>query len=158
MPPLPGFTVGDLSTGIAGGYCTKLLADGGATIIKVEPPEGDPLRRWSASGAPVDVVAGAPLFSFLAGGKHSVVDDQDDADFLDRLLADADAVVWSTGSPSAPAEICRRHPHVVVTAITPFGLDGPWSDRVATEFTLQAWAGGTMGLGRGAQDLSLIHI
>ncbi len=158
MPPLTGFTVVDLSTGIAGGYCTKLLADGGATIIKVEPPEGDPLRRWSASGAPVDVVAGAPLFSFLAGGKHSVVDDQDDADFLDRLLADADAVVWSTGSPSAPAEICRRHPHVVVTAITPFGLDGPWSDRVATEFTLQAWAGGTMGLGRGAQDRAPVHV
>ena len=158
MPPLTGFTVVDLSTGIAGGYCTKLLADGGATIIKVEPPEGDPLRRWSASGAPVDVVAGAPLFSFLAGGKHSVVNDQDDADFLDRLLADADAVVWSTGSPSAPAEICRRHPHVVVTAITPFGLDGPWSDRVATEFTLQAWAGGTMGLGRGAQDRAPVHV
>ena len=52
-PPLAGFTVVDLSTGIAGAYCTKLLADGGATVIKVEPPEGDPLRHWSSSGAAI---------------------------------------------------------------------------------------------------------
>ena len=39
-PPLAGFTVVELSTGIAGAYCTKLLADGGAAVIKVEPPAG----------------------------------------------------------------------------------------------------------------------
>ena len=53
-PPLAGFTVVELSTGIAGAYCTKLLADGGAAVIKVEPPEGDPLRRWSSSGAAIE--------------------------------------------------------------------------------------------------------
>ncbi|HYX98695.1 MAG TPA: CoA transferase, partial [Mycobacterium sp.] len=42
--PLHGYTVVELSTGIAGAYCTKLLADGGARVIKVEPPQGDPLR------------------------------------------------------------------------------------------------------------------
>ena len=45
----------------------------------------------------------------------------------------------------APAEIHRAHPHLTVTAITPFGLDGPWRDRPATEFTLQAWSGGIVG-------------
>ena len=86
-PPLAGFTVVDLSTGIAGAYCTKLLADGGATVIKVEPPEGDPLRHWSASGAAIQPGSDGALFSFLAGSKHSVVADpeiDDDVQMVDR--------------------------------------------------------------------------
>ena len=101
QPPLSGFTVVDLSTGIAGAYCTKLLADGGADVIKVEPPEGDPLRRWSASGAAIQSGADGALFSFLAGSKHSVVADTasaDDVELVNELLAAADAVVWSAGS------------------------------------------------------------
>jgi crotonobetainyl-CoA:carnitine CoA-transferase CaiB-like acyl-CoA transferase len=46
--PLSGLRVADLSAGIAGGYCTKVLADGGAEVIKLEPPAGDRVRRWSA--------------------------------------------------------------------------------------------------------------
>jgi crotonobetainyl-CoA:carnitine CoA-transferase CaiB-like acyl-CoA transferase len=165
--PLDGYTVVDLSTGIAGGYCTKILADGGAQIIKVEPPEGDSLRGWSASGAEVDPDAGGALFSFLACSKHSVVADPADAADLamvDQLLAAADAVVWSPGSRSAelealsPNEIHRRHPHLIVTSITPFGLTGPWQDRPATEFTLQAWSGGMMGIGRGSQDRAPVFV
>ena len=115
-PPLAGYTVVDLSTGIAGAYCTKLLADGGATVIKVEPPEGDPLRRWSSSGAAIHAGSDGALFSFLAGSKHSVVADPevgDDVQMVYRMLAAADAVVWSTGSKVAqhqeftPAEIHR---------------------------------------------------
>lgn len=155
MAPLDGYTVVDLSSGIAGGYCTKLLAGAGATVIKVEPPEGDPLRAWSASGSPVDAVDGGPLFSFLAGGKHSVVADDH---LLEKLLSGADATVWSPGPGITPGEIRRRHPHLVVTALTPFGLEGPWKDRAATEFTLQAWSGGAMGLGRGSQDRAPVHV
>ena len=58
----------------------------------------------------------------------------------------------------SPAAILRRHPHLIVTAITPFGLDGPWRDRPATEFTLQAWSGGMMGIGRGSQDRAPIFV
>ncbi|MGV0041913.1 CaiB/BaiF CoA transferase family protein [Mycobacterium colombiense] len=160
-PPLAGYTVIDLSTGIAGAYCTKLLADGGADIVKIESPEGDPLRAWSASGATIPAGSDGALFSFLAGAKHSVVADptgDDDADLVNRLLAAADAVVWSAGStvaehPDFTAQaIHRRHPHLTVTSITPFGLQGPWRDRAATEFTLQAWSGGIVGLGRGEQE------
>lgn len=52
--PLHGYTVVELSAGIAGAYCTKLLADGGARVVKIESPQGDPLRRWSASGARIE--------------------------------------------------------------------------------------------------------
>ena len=160
-PPLAGYMVIDLSTGIAGAYCTKLLADGGADVVKVEPPEGDPLRVWSASGAAIPEGDDGALFSFLAGAKHSVVADlaeDDDVGLVDRLLASADAVIWSAGSTVAehsdftPQAVRGRHPHLTVTAITPFGLEGPWRDRAATEFTLQAWSGGIVGLGRGEQQ------
>ena len=65
MPPADGYTVVDLSTGIAGAYCTKLLADGGARVIKVESPEGDPLRRWSASGAAIENGSDGALFTLF---------------------------------------------------------------------------------------------
>ena len=71
--PLHGYTVVELSTGIAGAYCTKLLADGGAQVIKVESPQGDPLRSWSASGARIEPASDGALFGFLACSKHIVL-------------------------------------------------------------------------------------
>jgi crotonobetainyl-CoA:carnitine CoA-transferase CaiB-like acyl-CoA transferase len=167
VAPLAGYTVVDLSSGIAGAYCTKILADGGADVVKVEALAGDPLRAWSASGAVIPPGEDGALFSFLACSKRSVVVDAtvaDDVDLVHRLLAGADAVVWSRGSAVAeseslmPNEIHRRYPHLVVTAITPFGLDGPWQDKPATEFTLQAWSGGAIGIGRGSQDRAPVHV
>lgn len=165
MAALDDYTVIDLSSGIAGAYCTKLLADGGATVVKVESPEGDPLRRWSASGAAVD--GDGALFSFLSCSKHSVVVDphrSDDVELLRELLRTADAVVWSRGSAVAesgefsPAALADAYGDLTVTAITPFGLAGPWADKPATEFTVQAWSGGVIGLGRGAQDRAPLHV
>ena len=160
-PPLTDLRVVDLSTWIAGAYCTKLLADGGAEIIKVESPDGDPLRRWSASGVEIAPGADGALFNFLGASKRSVVIDggnEDDAAALHELLVTADVVVWSPGSPLAahptlaPREIRRAHPHLTVTTITPFGLEGAWRDKPATEFTLQAWSGGIIRLARGRPD------
>jgi crotonobetainyl-CoA:carnitine CoA-transferase CaiB-like acyl-CoA transferase len=165
--PLHGYTVVELSTGIAGAYCTKLLADGGAQVIKVESPQGDPLRSWSASGARIEPGSDGALFGFLACSKHSVVADpgsDGDVEFVNELLATADAVVWSRGSTVAdcdaftPAALRRSHPHLTVTSITPFGLEGPWRDRPATEFTLQAWSGGIVGLGRGLPDRAPVFV
>jgi crotonobetainyl-CoA:carnitine CoA-transferase CaiB-like acyl-CoA transferase len=161
--PLNGYTVVELSTGIAGAYCTKLLADGGAQVIKVESPQGDPLRGWSASGTRIESGNDGALFAFLAGSKHSVVaDPESDAAFVDGLLAAADAVVWSRGSSVAesftPVALRESHPHLLVASITPFGLEGPWCDRPATEFTLQAWSGGIVGLGRGSADRAPVFV
>jgi crotonobetainyl-CoA:carnitine CoA-transferase CaiB-like acyl-CoA transferase len=164
---LSGLRVVDLSTWIGGAYCTKLLADGGADVIKVEAPDGDPLRRWSASGAPVSPDLDGALFNFLGVSKQSVVVDPQSAEdltSLHTLLTSADAVVWSRGSEVAerpalaPRQMLRAHPHLIVTSLTPFGLEGPWSDRAATEFTLQAWSGGVVGLARGRPDRAPVHV
>jgi crotonobetainyl-CoA:carnitine CoA-transferase CaiB-like acyl-CoA transferase len=166
-PPLSGLRVIDLSTWIGGAYCTKLLADGGAEVVKVEPPDGDPLRRWSASGAAIGPDTDGALFNFLNASKQSVVIDGERAEglaALEALLASADAVVWSRGSPVAehptllPHEILGRHRHLIVTSITPFGLEGPWRDKAATEFTLQAWSGAIVGLARGRPDRAPVFV
>jgi crotonobetainyl-CoA:carnitine CoA-transferase CaiB-like acyl-CoA transferase len=165
--PLTGLRVVDLSTWIAGGYCTKLLTDAGAEVVKVESADGDALRRWSASGVPIPADADGALFNFLHASQRSVVVDAGDADqvaSLSELLASADAVVWSRGSSVAehpsllPSEILRAHPHLTITAITPFGLEGPWSDKPSTEFTLQAWSGGIIGLARGTSDRAPVYV
>jgi crotonobetainyl-CoA:carnitine CoA-transferase CaiB-like acyl-CoA transferase len=154
--PLDDLVVADLSSGIAGAYATKLLADGGAEVVMVEGPDGDPLRGWSAAGATIPPGEDGALFNHLAASKRSVVVDPDaDHERLDELLSGTDAVVWSRGSSVAehaslsPAALRQRHPHLVVTAITPFGQEGEWSHRPATDLTLQAWSGGAIGLGRG---------
>src|SRR5579859_2824455 len=81
---LEGIRVVDCSTEIAGPYCTKLLADAGADVIKVEPAAGDPLRSWG-SGA---------LFEFLNTSKRSVVAAPGDAAFAE-LAATADVFIDS---------------------------------------------------------------
>ncbi len=72
MRGLKSLRVLDFSSEIAGPYCSKLFADAGADVIKVETPEGDRLRRWSATGADLGDQDGA-LFRYLNASKRSVV-------------------------------------------------------------------------------------
>ena len=119
--PLAGRRVVDLSTWIAGGYCTKLLADAGADVVKVETAQGDPLRRWSASGADIASGSTGALFNFLHAGKRQQAGVSGVE--LDALLSAADVVVWSRGSALAeaapPAELQRLHLSATIVSITP---------------------------------------
>ena len=135
------------------------------TVIKVEPPEGDPLRRWSASGAEIQPGDDGALFSFLACSKHSVVADPDsDIDYVNALLDGADAVVWSRGSSVAehvvltPAAIRVRAPAPDRHLDHAVRAGRALADRPATEFTLQAWSGGIVGLGRGSADRAPVYV
>jgi len=140
----------DLSTGIAGGYATKLFADADADVVKVEPPDGDPLRRWSASGTDLGDDDGA-LFRFLNASKRSVVGAPDDPAVL-ALVADADLVVESFAPGVIDAlDLLARVPSIVVLSLSPFGRGGPWDDRPATEFTVQAACGSLGFRGRPSQ-------
>jgi crotonobetainyl-CoA:carnitine CoA-transferase CaiB-like acyl-CoA transferase len=130
----------DFSTGIAAAYASKLFADAGADVIHVESPEGDPLRRWSATGADLGGHDGA-LFRFLRHGQRSVAGHLGKAD-VDDLVAGADIVVDSAVPPVVEAgTLMRHHPGLVVLSITPYGRTGPYALRPATEFTLQAESG-----------------
>ena len=93
--PLAGTQVVDLSSGLAGAYCAKLLADGGAVVVKVEDPDGDPLRRVVECGAELDVGDDGALFRFLGASSHSVTGD---LAFARELLARADILLWSSGT------------------------------------------------------------
>src|SRR4051812_29073712 len=121
MGPLAGVRVVDRTTEIAGPYCTKLLADGGADVVKVEPPGGDPLRRWRSG----------TLHTFLNESKR----------LMDAYDGAQDIVV--TNEPADLEAVWASTPGAVVVTVTPFGCDGPWVGRPCTEFTLQAWAGAT---------------
>ncbi len=142
---LAGLRVLDFSTQIAGPYCSKLLLDAGADVIKVEPPGGDSLRTWSATGADLDGRDSA-LFTFLNSGKQSVIGTSADP-HVDALLGVADLVIEAHGLESDNGErldvpsLRADHPGLVVVSITPYGLTGPWHERRATEFTLQAECG-----------------
>lgn len=148
--PLTGVRVLDLSTEIAGPYCTKLLADAGADVLKIEPPEGDPLRRWSASGRTSGAGEDGVLFRFLNTSKRSAVLGARGDALLD-LAGGADIVVAGAAQarslPLAPEAVWARNPQTSIVSISHFGLSGPWSARVATEFTLQAWCGSTAARG-----------
>ncbi len=126
----------ELSNGIAVSYCGKMFADAGADVVKVESPQGDSMRGWSAGGPP------GALFDYLAAGKKSVSNDGR-ADVA-ALLAGADVVLtdlsdgWTLDGITA-----HTGPSAVVVAVTPFGTTGPYvEDQVlANEFILQALCG-----------------
>jgi crotonobetainyl-CoA:carnitine CoA-transferase CaiB-like acyl-CoA transferase len=131
----------EISDRVAGDYCGKMLVDAGADVVKVESPAGSPLRRFTATGAAVAPGATAPLFSYLNTGKHCA------ATLSDDLLASADVVVVTANRSEAarhgvdPRRVLAAAPGCVVVTISDFGWTGPWADRAATEFTLQAWSG-----------------
>ncbi len=120
----------DLVGGIAGGYCTKLLADAGADVVVVEPLGGAEARRSGSPG----------LFDFLHTSKRSVTQGAERG-----LLGSADLVVVGEGFDVSAAR--RSNSRQVVVSITPFGLDGPMVGQPANEFTLQAICGSTGGRG-----------
>jgi crotonobetainyl-CoA:carnitine CoA-transferase CaiB-like acyl-CoA transferase len=139
---LAGLRVVDLSSGIAGAYCTKLFVDAGADAVIVESDRGHPLRMRGEAGA---------LFGFLHTGKRSVVGEAG-APLLSpsvaALVACADVVMVDAMPPDrTAASLALSHPDLIVVSLSPFGLVGPWSERVASDLTLQALCSSIAGRG-----------
>ncbi|ORB76333.1 CoA transferase [Mycobacterium scrofulaceum] len=144
--PLDDLRVVEISDRIAGSYCGKLLVDAGARVRKIEPPQGDWLRGYSATQSPVPDEESSPFFAYLNAGKRSVTY-QPGAEGLSAELAAADVVVITAGRARAaalgvdPRRLLAASPGAVIVTISDFGWTGPYADRAASEFTLQAWAG-----------------
>lgn len=153
---LSGIRVVELGSGISPSYCCKMLADYGADVIKLEPPEGDPVRRYGPfpGGEPHPEKSG--LFLHLNTNKRGVTLDLDSAaggEALGRLAAWADAIVENLPPGRLASlgfsyeELHAINPRLVLTSITPFGQDGPYRDWPATEMVLFAMSGRMFGHG-----------
>jgi crotonobetainyl-CoA:carnitine CoA-transferase CaiB-like acyl-CoA transferase len=134
-----GLRVVDLSTGIAGGYCSKLLADLGADVVKLERREGDPLRRYSATGSVGDDGdSDGVLFRYLHTSQRSVV--TQDRDRIRSWVGSADVVLESF-VPGAAEELGIIGVAPVTVSISSFGRGGPDSELSLPEEVLQARSG-----------------
>ncbi len=138
----------ELTTGVAGGYCGRLLADLGAQVIKVEPLEGDPVRREEP------IVNGeSAFFAWLNAGKLGLALPINDARIA-SLVVHADIVLhdgrwsWRRFASAAAVLDARRtragdnrvtlpNPATVAISLTPYGLSGPragWQASTLTEY------------------------
>lgn len=150
--PFSQIKILELSSEIAGPYASKLFVDGGAEVIKVERPNGDPMRRWTASQQDLPESDSGPLFQFLNAGKRSIVLDPKDARDRARILAlaaEADILIedWGPGgleeASLPPEDFLEASPRLSLVRISPWGQQGPWARRPANDFTLQAATGST---------------
>ncbi|MHB1169783.1 MAG: CaiB/BaiF CoA transferase family protein [Longimicrobiales bacterium] len=144
--PLAGLRIIDLSQNLAGPFCTQILADLGADVIKVEPPGGDPARDW----APPQWGRDGTMFLSVNRGKRSITLDlkRDDARaVLDALVASADVFVESFRRGVAErlgcgADVLRaRHPALIYCSVRAYGADGPLADLPGYDALAQAHGG-----------------
>ncbi|MFN3516841.1 MAG: CaiB/BaiF CoA transferase family protein [Novosphingobium sp.] len=152
---LEGIRVVDLTSVVFGPYCTQILADLGAEVIKVESPgAGDPFR-WSA---PAPATPGmAPGFMALNRGKRSIALDLKtaaDRAVMDQLLAEADLFVVNVRGKALErlqldyASVRAIRPDIVYLHCVGFGQDGPYADLQAYDDVIQAATGTTSLLPR----------
>jgi len=144
-PALAGLKVLEFGDFIAGPYCAKLLADLGADVIKIEPPNGDRTRSYGPFPEDIPHPESSGLFLYLNTNKRGVTLNTDTATgkqiFL-KLVAQADILVEN----NPPREMAARgfdyqqlktvNPRLVMTSITPFGQTGPYRDYKGCDLTV----------------------
>ena len=144
---LAGLKVIDLSRVLGGPYCTQILADHGADVLKIEPPQGDETRGW---GPPFDAHGTASYFLGLNRNKRGMTMDlaqPAQREALLALLADADVLVenfktgtmekWGLGFDTLSA----KFPRLVHCRVSGFGADGPKGGLPGYDAAIQAMVG-----------------
>ena len=151
MKPLAGIKVLDLSRVLAGPWCTQLLADLGAEVIKIERPgTGDDTRHW---GPPWhgegDQRVAAYFLSCNRGKKSAAIDfaSPEGAALVRKLAAQADVLIenFRVGGLEKfgldAASLRAANPRLVYASITGFGQDGPYADRAGYDYIIQGMGG-----------------
>lgn len=150
---LAGFRVIDLTEGICGPFTSMQLADAGAEVIKVEPPNGDYARQIG----PPFINGESAVFLSVNRNKKSVVLDyrrDDQHGILSRLAATADILIEDLGPGEADRlgfgyrQLSSQNARLIYCAISPFGEEGPLKDLPGSELVIQAMAEYTASLGR----------
>src|SRR5258708_32559595 len=146
---LGGVRVLDFTTIVSGPYCTRLLADLGAEVIKIEPPEGDFIRTQPPIRA-----GKSAYFAHLNCGKKSIAIDlrpRGAVELVQELAAKSDVLVENS-RPGLMARLALDHathaelnPRLVYCSISGFGQSGPWATRSAYAPMLHPAAGSTRG-------------
>jgi len=149
--PLAGVRVLDLSRVLAGPWCTQLLADLGAEVIKIEKPgAGDDTRHWGPPWHERDGEKVAAYFLSANRGKKSAAIDfatDEGAQLVRRLAASADVVVenFKVGGLARfgldAGSLRKANPRLIVASITGFGQDGPYAARAGYDYIIQAMGG-----------------
>ena len=145
-PPFDGLRVVDLTQGLAGPFCAMLMAQNGAEVVKVEPPEGD----WSRSlGVPAGPVRSA-AFVACNRGKRAIVADlktEEGLQIVRGLTKQSDVFMESNRAGVAARlglsyeDVTAIREDLVYLSITGFGQEGPYAARPATDAVLQAFSG-----------------
>ena len=145
--PLTGLTVVDLTRNLAGPYCTMVLADLGARVIKVERPgTGDDTRHWRPPAWGDE----SSLFLAVNRNKESLTIDIDSdagAEVIRRVAATADVLVESFKGGSLAkrgldhATLAALNPRLVYCSLSGYGATGPYADRPGYDTLVQAYSG-----------------
>ncbi len=151
MPPLDDLTVVDLSRALAGPYCTMMLADLGARVIKVETPDGgDDTRGWG----PPFLHGESAYFMSINRNKQSITLNLKHArglELLRRLIARGDVLVENFRPGTMDrlglgyAAVHASAPRLIYCSISGFGQTGPYRERAAYDLIMQGM-GGIMGI------------
>lgn len=141
--PLAELKVIELAGSHAGAFAAKMFADNGAQVVKLTPPEGDPLTYHGEvldSHALGDGEVGS-IWAYCNTSKLILRGDADSPEITD-LIVNADVVIESSApDPLSPMTRSLDAPCLVKVCISPFGLSGPWSKRRSNVFTDDAASG-----------------
>jgi crotonobetainyl-CoA:carnitine CoA-transferase CaiB-like acyl-CoA transferase len=146
MGALSHLRIVEIGSAAATSYCARLFADFGATVQKIEPPAGDPLRN----AAPLTPKGNSAWFAFLNFNKSSIALDPDDpkaSSRLAELIGGCDILLdgRDVDTASCPAidlaGIKKRHPGLIHLEVSWFGGDGPYANFEATDSTIRALVG-----------------